>query len=308
MAKKPNTYHHIVPQCYLKNFAVKGKNDYVYVYNKRQNKSYTQAISHIGGADNFYTISTYFTDDTFDSKVIEKEYFANYIERKYSEVLEQVISNVSKGLTLTDDLRTGLAVHLVIQFLRSKEVRDKDEDFLNDMLPQMLSLFKEGLALEKNNPEIAKLNLGYQYDPALNHFRSSFGNEEIINTFAAELFKNYWAFYVSGTPVFYTSNFPIVVNPHVQDVRPFCMGLTQYGAELSFPISPTVMLVIWDRHYFKDKAQSNGRIEIPSDKDIRKYNWLRYLYAEQVFSHTNEFTMLDFIYNLEGNHYFFRYQ
>lgn len=57
MAKEPNTYHHIVPQCYLKNFAVKGKSDFVYVYDKVQNKSYTKAIKDIAGIDDFYTIS-----------------------------------------------------------------------------------------------------------------------------------------------------------------------------------------------------------------------------------------------------------
>lgn len=87
MAKEPNTYHHIVPQCYLKIFAVKGKSDFVYVYDKVQNKSYTKAIKDIAGIDDFYKISPEFNDGTFDSKVIETSYLAGDVEGKYSKVL-----------------------------------------------------------------------------------------------------------------------------------------------------------------------------------------------------------------------------
>ena len=106
----------------------------------------------------------------------------------------------------------------------------------------------------------------------MHHFRSSFGNEEIINIFAGQLASNYWNFYYSPTPVFYTSRFPIVVSPHVPNARPLCLGLTQYGAELSFPISPNIVLVIWEKDYFKEKASTDGNIVVATDEDIRKYN------------------------------------
>ena len=308
MAKEPNTYHHIVPQCYLKNFAVKGKSDFVYVYDKVQNKSYTKAIKDIAGIDDFYTISPEFNDGTFDSKVIETSYLAGDVEGKYSKVLNETIESIKNGSQLTDNLKMGLAIHIAIQFLRTKEVREKDEQSLNDFLPDFIELFKEGLSLEKKDPKIAELNISYKYDSAMHHFRSSFGNEEIINIFAGQLASNYWNFYYSTTPVFYTSHFPIVVSPHVPNARPLCLGLTQYGAELSFPISPNIVLVIWEKDYFKEKASTDGNIVVATDEDIRKYNWMRYLYAEQVYSHTNDFSALDFIYKLNGKHEFFKYK
>ena len=142
----------------------------------------------------------------------------------------------------------------------------------------------------------------------MHHFRSSFGNEEIINIFAGQLASNYWNFYYSITPVFYTSHFPIVVSSHVPNARPLCLGLTQYGAELSFPISPNIVLVIWEKDYFKEKASTDGNIVVATDKDIRKFNWMRYLYAEQVYSHTNDFSALDFIYKLNGKYEFYKYK
>lgn len=308
MAKESNTYQHIVPQCYLKNFAVKGKSDFVYVYDKVQNKSYTKAIKDVAGIDDFYTISPEFNDGTNDSKVIETNYLAGDVEDKYSKVLSDTIESIKKGEQFSNNLKKGLAIHIVIQFLRTKEVREKDEQLMNDFLPQVIDIFKEGLSLEKKDPQIAKLNVSYKYDSAIYHFRSSFGNEDIINTFAGQLFGNYWNFYYSPIPVFYTSRFPIVVSPHVPDVRPLCLGLTQYGAEVSFPISPNIMLVIWDREFFKEKASTDGEIIVATDKDIRKYNWMRYFYADKVYSHTNDFSTLDFIYMLKGKHEFFKFQ
>lgn len=307
MAKEPNTYHHIVPQCYLKNFAVKGKSDFVYVYDKVQNKSYTKAIKDVAGIDDFYTISPEFNDGAFDSKVIETNYLSGNVEGKYSKVLSDTIESIKKEEQISNNLKMGLAIHIAIQFLRTKEVREKDEQLTNDFLPQVIDIFKEGLSLEKNDPQIAKLNISYKYDSAMHHFRTSFGNEDIINTFAGQLVGNYWNFYYSPIPVFYTSHFPIVVSPHVPDARPLCLGLTQYGAELSFPISPNIMLVIWDRVFFKEKASTDCEIIVATDKDIRKYNWMRYLYAEQVYSHTDDFSVLDFVYKLNGKHDFFKY-
>lgn len=308
MAKDPNTYHHITPQCYLRNFAVKGKSDFVYVYDKIQNKSYTKAIKDIAGIDDFYTISSDFNDGTFDAKVIETDYLDRDIERKYSIILNETIENVNNQKKISDRLKYDLAIHIAVQFLRTKEVRDKDEQSLNDFLPEFIKLFKEGLSLEKKDPKIAELDISYKYDSALHHFRSSFGNEEFINTFAGQLVSNCWNFYFSPSPVYYTSRFPIVVSPHVPNARPLCMGLTQYGAELSFPISPNIMLIIWDREFFKEKANTDGNIIVATAKDIRKYNWLTYLYAEQVYSQTNDFSSLDLIYQLEGKHKFFKYQ
>ena len=164
MAKEPNTYHHIVPQCYLKNFAVKGKSDFVYVYDKVQNKSYPKAIKDVGGIDDFYTISPEFNDGTFDSKVIETNYLSGGVEGKYSKVLSDTIESIKKEEKISKNLKMGLAIHIAIQFLRTKEIREKDEQFMNDFLPQVIDLFKEGLSIEKNDPGLIQLPTLIQID------------------------------------------------------------------------------------------------------------------------------------------------
>ena len=58
--------------------------------------------------------------------------------------------------------------------------------------------------------------------------------------FADTIANNIFVFWVSNEKDFYTSDFPIVVSPHVQNVRPMYMGLAQYGGELTFPLSPGI--------------------------------------------------------------------
>lgn len=48
-------------------------------------------------------------------------------------------------------------------------------------------------------------------------------------------------FLVSKNDDFYTTDFPIVVEPHVKDARTTYMELAQYGGELTYPLSPSLI-------------------------------------------------------------------
>ena len=83
------------------------------------------------------------------------------------------------------------------------------------------------------------------------------------------------------------------------------MGLAQYGGELTMPLSPGLALSVYDRSYFKNKEDIDGAFVNADDKEVRRQNYLRYMYATQhVFSYKNDFSLIDFIYELEGFHPF----
>ena len=83
------------------------------------------------------------------------------------------------------------------------------------------------------------------------------------------------------------------------------MGLAQYGGELTMPLSPELALSVYDRSYFKHKEDIDGAFVNADDKEVRRQNCLRYMYATQhVFSYKNDFSLIDFIYELEGTHPF----
>ena len=126
-------------------------------------------------------------------------------------------------------------------------------------------------------------------------------NGDVANAIA----NNIFVFWISKGNDFYTSDFPIVVSPHVENVRPMFMGLAQYGGELTMPLSPGLALSVYDRSYFKNKEDIDGAFVNTDDKEVRRQNYLRYMYATQhVFSYKNDFSLIDFIYELEGAHPF----
>lgn len=132
-------------------------------------------------------------------------------------------------------------------------------------------------------------------------------NNETLMTFANAIARNIFVFWISMGNDFYTSDFPIVVSPHVENVRPMYMGLAQYGGELTMPLSPGLALSVYDRSYFKDKEDIDGAFVNADDKEVRRQNYLRYMYATQhVFSYKNDFSLIDFVYQLEGKHPFWK--
>lgn len=104
---------------------------------------------------------------------------------------------------------------------------------------------------------------------------------------------------------FYTSDFPIVVKPHVLNVRPMYMGLAQYGGELTYPLSPSILLTVYDREYFNSLGDKDCMFIEATDKEVRRQNMLRYFYAKRhVFSLHNDYSLIDRIYANEGHHIF----
>lgn len=137
------------------------------------------------------------------------------------------------------------------------------------------------------------------------HAKLTYLNNETLMDFADAIANNIWMFLVSKNGDFYTSDFPIVVEPHVKNVRPMYMGLAQYGGELTYPLSPDLMLVVFDREYFKEKEEYDCTFSIAVDKEIRRQNMLRYFYAKRhVFSSKKDFSLIDMIYKVRGASYF----
>ena len=73
-------------------------------------------------------------------------------------------------------------------------------------------------------------------------------------------------------------------------------------------LSPSLSLSIYDRNYYKDKEALDGSFIVADDKEVRRHNMMRYFYAQRhVFSYKNDFSLIEFIYNMKGgNHVFMK--
>lgn len=73
------------------------------------------------------------------------------------------------------------------------------------------------------------------------------------------------------------------------------------------PLSPSLTLSDYDSNYFKDKKGMDGRFIEANEKEIRRQNLLRYMYATRhVFSYKNDFSLIDFYFKLYGKHPFLK--
>lgn len=98
------------------------------------------------------------------------------------------------------------------------------------------------------------------------HAQLTYLNNETLMDFADAIASNIWMFLVSKNSDFYTSDFPIVVEPHVKNARPMYMGLAQYGGELTYPLSPSLMLVVFDKVYFRKKKNMTVHSQLQMTK------------------------------------------
>lgn len=200
-----------------------------------------------------------------------------------------------------------LALHMVTQYFRLPQMGDVIVDDTLRMERACIDMIKELMATQTGNAEFRNLDIGVTCEKPALHANQSFLYGDLMMEFADAIANNIFVFLTCDAPNFYTSDFPIVVSPHVQNVRPTFMGLAQYGGELTFPLSPNILLSIFDREYFRDKETLDGIFITATNKEIRRQNFLRYMYATQhVFSYKNDFSLIEFVYKLEGKHPFLK--
>lgn len=136
---------HIVPQCYLKNFAVEKRAKEAFVdvmFKKNSGKIHRQNIRNICKIREFYT---------FDN-LPDKE--KRWLEKYYSNNVESLYHEVYKALTdasiekITSDLKLKIIVYIISQELRTPKISDALNSVMNRVLEHVF-LAHEQLGTEK---------------------------------------------------------------------------------------------------------------------------------------------------------------
>ena len=123
---------------------------------------------------------------------------------------------------------------------------------------------------------------------------------------AEKMANNIFVFWVSNNNDFYTSDFPVVVEPHVKgDGYKYC-GLVQYGGEIMMSLSPDLSISIYDCDFFKEKEDLDATFVVADDKEVRRRNLMNYFYAQRhVFSYKNDFDLIEPIRRMNGGEHIF---
>ena len=250
--------------------------------------------------------------DNLNTLSIECDYFSKKIEPLLAQYLGQLDVIQDGWVKGTERYRLNylekreLALHIITLYFRIPHVMNAMIDNHLRFERAEADMIKHILSVQTRNKAFNELELEISCEKPVLHAQISYLNDELLMDMANILANNIYVFFVSENNELYSSDFPIVVNPYVPNIKPICMGLAQYGGELTMPLSPSLSISIYDRKYFKDKEELDSCFIIANDEEILRRNWRIYLYAKRhVFSLKNDFRMIDVLYEKEGKHVFY---
>lgn len=299
---------HYVPQCYLEAWAIPGTHQ-INVYDKELRKPRVSNILDVASENYFYDINftkalteeerqqTGLTEE--ELKVLSEDqffenFFADEVEGDLSGLLKKVIANASQ-LTpwrqfncyfISEDDKKELSCHLAVQHLRTKSTRNaimEMSDCLSQMLSDMGASSKtiEDMSVTKDS---AKLMHG--------RMMSDFG--ELISI-AVRMNSFIWMLGVNKTNRTYlTNDRPVGTFPHVRNGFVSMSGIMSEGVEVFYPISPNLILIMFDREYHKQIEHIDRHYFAIEDPDIiDHYNSLCIQQSERcVFSVNDDFSLI----------------
>lgn len=308
---------HFIPKCYLRRFTPQRK--CMFAYDKIASSQRVPSIDSVCQEVNLYAISEQFRKENkekmnYDLNVnfLEKEIFAHDIESSYNKalgVLDSMKDDFLAGIAferLSYEEKRDLAGFIIIQYLRMPHIRDYVVDDRIRMEHANLDMIQHIMAETTGDENFRNIKIDVEVDKAVLHAQTTYLNPEFLFPLMDIMANNFWIFKVSKNNDFYTSDFPVVVEPHVKEAKPIYLGLAQYGGEITFPITPGLAVSIYDKEYFPDKKDLDSSFLEVDDKEIRRLNLMRYFYAKRyVFSLKNDFELVKSFLSFNDNTHIF---
>lgn len=275
--------HHFIPECYLTNFTEDGKG--IWVYDKKNGKTFQQSISNIFFKKDFYRINEDDIPDNLKGEInplsLEKDYFANEIESKYNDYLkflipriDELIANGLRNVCMPEEDIQAIALFLVFQFLRTPKAREEIVCLHNDTMQQFVAKLDE---ISPQNDFIkamklqAEMEAAINYPPVFLHASRTFANDQVVKKITEDLVNNIWQIYVSPDDYFYSCDNPIIIERTDYDNTEYIdMGLNSYGVVVSFPLTKKILVRIFERRAFHDLLKQIDRRIVIIDNDFVK--------------------------------------
>lgn len=308
MAKKKK--EHYVPQCYLEKWCIPSTNQ-VYVFDREKEEVRINNIVDVASENYFYDLNLegvfsereikFYNLEGIDLSRIDDEqyvenYFANNIEGMFKSSLERIIFRVramnsweiSNCFFIKPDQVLTFSYLLAHQYIRVKRVRNSIVE-ITDLLEQAMTDQNVSQTVIDKYGTVSKNKLKYI------HGRMILNSETILriaNTFANHI----WILLKNKThQPFFTSDNPIGTTEHIHNPYMAMSGISSEGVEVYFPISPDLMLLMFEKTHHKDIVSKNYRIiEIDNHEIIDDYNSRCVMNSSRcVFSQTDDFSIID---------------
>ena len=272
---------HYVPQFYLEHFA--NTQSQLWTFDKSTAKSFLTHVKNVASEGYFYDFKT------GDEQKLEK-LFAG-LEDAFAPIFRSFLEAIASGeLTeLDESYKRCISKYMTMQILRSNETREHHHQLVTGLRE---SILEKGWVTEE---QLEANGLGAtQIDRKENHLRNVVMNIPARDDMDRVLMNHIWVVFVNHSALpFYTSDHPIARMPHARHPILSMSGYNSEGIEIAFPVSPTVLIALSERQFFKDlEAVENSVLDITDEQNVIYYNAMQVSDSfRQVFSLTNEFEL-----------------
>lgn len=237
-----NKNQHYVPQCYLKSFSSVENNSLISLYNIKNDK----LIKDV-------TIKDQCSKNYFYSQDLSLEHFFQEIEGIYAESLREI----QNKKIISKENKWFMRCFWFIQNIRTEKYFEELYDYAKDRIKDMYDTEISNIDKKKYNKKI---------------FEHCFNNIRMIEDLEVCIVEN------NTKKDFFTSDNPSVLTNRLyfshKKVRFISFGLGSAGALFFLPLTPKLLLVIYDSDVYSI-SKEKGFHEIKSESDIDAINYLQ---------------------------------
>lgn len=298
---------HYVPRCYLEQWAIPSTYQ-IHVYDTKTNKFRRNNIRDVASENYFHDIdfndiltqedieslglTRYDIENLNDEQFLEN-YLSRHVEDRFGPLLKHIINRVMamspwelrNCYFLSKEQKYHFSFHLAWQLIRVKSIRESIADS-SDCLVQLLEDMGASLATIEQY-SVSKSDL------ACIHTKMILDEKECTDL-AKSFFSLTWVLLLNRTSLpFYTSDNPIGTKAHIKHPMLSMNGLDCRGVEAYFPLSPSLLLLMFDGNYHTHfKGDERRIVEVDIDK-VKHYNSLTALNCSRcVFSSDDDFSVV----------------
>lgn len=316
MSEKKTKKQHFVPQTYLEHWAIPNTHQ-IYVYDKLKKEKRINNINDIASENYFYDVDYNealsqdgVNIDPSNKEILSKlsndqhieKFFAQKVENELSCILRKIISkaegitdqNIDKIHFISQGNKKKFSYQLMMQHLRTKATRNSINNMSNCLLQILadMNVSKE----QRDKFKTSRNSVKYIHE---NIFTNKNEIKKIIKRYKSFI----WILGINKTrSPFFTTDNPITNRPHKFNEYISMSGLMSEGIEVFFPLSPELILIMFDNQYHSSLKKYNRKCYYMNSTEVRSYNAQSCLFSERfIYSINDDFSVINDILDIDKN-------
>lgn len=271
--KQKKKKEHYVPQSYLSRFTVDGER--LFVFDKFKQEARSANKKDVAHENYFYDVPPDLVPDEIKSEHFHEQIVEDVlaiIDGKLSKAIAEIITTPSNK-RIRHELVAEMSWLLALQFLRTKETRTHYLELRKKIYEQIAYETGRVKFPELGDPaEYIKVELKKDHE-ALEHAKLIF-DMEMLEKIGRIFFEYIWVIGINKTAIsLYTSDNPIVKHHHLK--HPFYGGWSSPGVEVTFPLTPKHVLILWESETVQENKQYDCGHIMLDEENVTFYNSLQ---------------------------------